>query len=197
MSETITCPGCAASFPGSPALHGKKVRCRKCKVEFRVPAPVLVEGAEGLEFLDDEEDCGLEFFEDEPPEPVQLAALADLDPAASYQAPTALLKQTYVIPKGEAIITWRRFWQYNARRLLLLVVFGFGLAIVLYGYGIEVPLAAAFVMAVGAFVCFAAVWAEFEQHSTWAQEVRGSLFLIYTVINLVTGVISAIVGAIN
>ena len=53
------------------------------------------------------------------------------------------------------------------------------------------------VMGIGAFVCFAAVWAEFEQHSTWAQEVRGSLFLIYTVINLVTGVISAIVGNMN
>lgn len=93
MIETIICPGCAASFPGSPALMGKRVRCRKCKQDFSVP-----HDASGLEFLDDEEDCGLEFL-DEPPAPTILATLDDeLGLAAVQQAPQGLLERTYVVP---------------------------------------------------------------------------------------------------
>ncbi len=126
MIETVTCPGCAASFPGSPALMGKRVRCRKCKQEFVVP-----HDASGLEFLDDEEDCGLEFFDD-PPVETQLATIDDdLGLAAAQQAPTALLQQAYFVP-AEPKQAPRR--EYNIEAIVSTMAIAFGLVLLIIGW---------------------------------------------------------------
>ncbi len=39
MSETISCPGCAATFVVSPQILGKQVRCRKCQQTFVASLP--------------------------------------------------------------------------------------------------------------------------------------------------------------
>lgn len=72
MSLNFRCPECRAMFKGSDELAGRRVKCRKCEAEIRIPAKVRsVVSAHPKPKLPPAQPKAVSSFDDVPPMPVQ------------------------------------------------------------------------------------------------------------------------------